>query len=424
MIKLVFIIILLNFLKPVFSQTKLLYYIKDFSIYSYNIDSHKNSLIYKIHKTQLPQYISDVKYRNNTFVWPINNKKNIIILKLKRNEINLNLSSFFNYRITSSVEYVEISSLAIKKQTSIDDLHGKCTNERFIPEKSNTVYFDDLLISPDGSKIVWNVNKNYKIINYTSYKNHQVYLYNIEKKKTEQILDDYYTSEESHIGGTEFIRLIDWQDSNSIYYDTYQTGQLHYYILNLTQYNIINKTKALIGTKYKMTLHINEELQRLIYIDQDECCCANYNTSNNKIFSYDLKTNSTKEIFNEWKYYKNKVKIGTILPRNIIKDYQPRKALLSKNGNVLCFSSWGIIEWGVSLVWFTYILPIDKNIPIKTFKNKIVLDWLNDNVILIASVKKGSFWTIKTYDRIYVYNLTNDSIVELPIKNFYFLGIK
>ncbi|HNW98926.1 MAG TPA: hypothetical protein PKK00_11000 [Bacteroidales bacterium] len=405
--RIIFIIFYFTGIWSIYGQNNKFYFAQDSAILSFNIDSNKSYIEYKIPKIFKPQSISDIKYNNGTFVWPIENKKKLIVYK---NELIKTANS--------NDSEICIIDLPINYTSDYPSIYGSNVNPDTIPKSIN--YFDDFFISPDGNSIIWSSDCNLTYTLDSCKKKFQIYKYDLSKQKTEKIFEEKYKFGGLGYSNFEYRKLIHYSDSGYIYFNTLQQGQLNSKEINLVKYNINNKKKSFVSSKIEKVLLIDDLNKKIIYTNDDQSCCGGLNYTNNLIFDYNYITNKTTEIFNEQETYKNHKSYMPVPIDETIKDYIPEKVNISENNDVVGFSLLGIKDDN-HFVWLTTIKSLSGKIKTTGFENKIIINWIHESDVLLGSLPDNNY-NFKINEHVFIFNLKEKKLRELPLKNVFILG--
>lgn len=382
----------------VHSQNKKLYFVKDSTLYSIDLTNKAISNIYTVPNKYKPKSCSKIKYRNNTFSWPIFSNNKLIILK------------------NDSISEI---SILVQKELDISYNFSNDTTKNYIDK-----YFDDFIISPDGLSVIWNVDYDIKFGPDTCFKKHKIFSYSLNDKIIKTIFEENYIHKGIKTGTWDKRQLVAWPIKSKIYFNTINFGQLNTSQKYLTSYNLSKNKKSSVYSKIERVLFIDKTCGNIYYTNTDETCCAGLNYTNNKIYYYDQISLKSKLIFDEYLTYKNNKCSPPVSENdNKLKDFIPQLCSTSPNGSVVGFSLLGIKNWNASsFSWITWIKSLNNQFQQIQLEEKIIIGWLNNYEVIVAEKKSNNMNDLLLM-KIYIFNLHDKKFVELPIENIIYVGM-
>ncbi|MBI1923653.1 hypothetical protein HYR99_05330 [Candidatus Poribacteria bacterium] len=279
-------------------------------------------------------------------------------------------------------------------------------------------YLDDFLISPDGAKIVWNVNVITAITSKnsgTSLTKHIVYSASIDGQNKRIVHEKSFKVPGFFAESRESIDLKFWskKDLNRIFLCEHDEEQLTASFRGLFALNLLTGQMSTISSDVETILEISNDETKLLETPNDETCCAGTNYTNNTVNIVDIKTGKRREIYNEWKEFNNPPV-----------DAEEEGGLEFMPGNASFSPS---LKWiGISISGDKQIATIrDANTgkPIISVDESHFLGWFTDEKILLG---RGFTEGLDTPNirEMSVYDLKSGDEKPLPPQNFVFIAVK
>ena len=158
---------------------------------------------------------------------------------------------------------------------------------RLVPRIADA-YLSTFLLSPDGSKIAWNVNVISGLSSEdagTSRQQHIIYRADIDGKNRKLVLKQNYDVTGIFADATEDRRLFRWSRTNPewIYFTRFEGKQLGVVHVGLYRCNIQTGSLEVVDDTIEEVLALSEDETLAAYTPNEGSCCGGINQTNNQV---------------------------------------------------------------------------------------------------------------------------------------------
>ncbi|MBI5196180.1 MAG: hypothetical protein HZA10_07650 [Nitrospirae bacterium] len=154
-------------------------------------------------------------------------------------------------------------------------------------------FVNNFLISPDGLRIAWNVNRITNIIeddDGTAFIKHEVYTANIDGKDKRLVFKEQLKVKDVFADNGMERRMVYWSRKikNQLFFSTFNIGQLWSEYKSLFALNIETGLLSEINKDVEVFLNFSLNETLVAYTPNDHTCCAGTNYTNNTVSILDL----------------------------------------------------------------------------------------------------------------------------------------
>lgn len=304
--------------RPV-DETMSLYYRQGRTISRLSLVDLNTTTILSLPNDSVPERRSDLCADSGHVVWALRNAEKPALLR-------------WNGRT--------MSSIPIEPNHSFDldgfSIAGRGDRDEDLGTESKDVFYDDVLLSPDGMKVAWNVNVVTKLTiedSGTARQKHMIYWADIDGTKRKHALDQDYDVTGIIAENNEVRRLLRWSrlDPASVLFTRFQSGQLVDQYMGLYRASLSSGTVRVLDESLDQVLAVSEDEWLVAHTPNDESCCGHVNQTNNRLLIKDLRTGRETIVFDEWAEFANK-SVDDPWTEGHTEEIQPVAADFSPNG--------------------------------------------------------------------------------------------
>ena len=296
---------------------------------------------------------------------------------------------------------------------------------RVVPRIGDT-YLSAFLLSPDGSKIAWNVNAITGLSPEnagTSHQRHIIYRADIDGKNRKLVLEQNYDVTGIFADATEGRRLFRWSRTNPerIYFTRFEGKQLVGVHSGLYRCDIRTGSLEVVDNAIEEVLALSEDETLAAYTPNEGSCCGGINQTNNQVIVKNLKTGKGSVVFDEWEEFANKpLEPGE---EGIGEEIMPVSAFFSPDGKWLAIT---LRRWSSSSSVPSRVMTIARKIKSGGrggyMEGRCALGWLDNRRVLlgechVSNVEKRIFGSISLYD------VEKQMGTLLPVEDIFPLGV-
>ena len=296
---------------------------------------------------------------------------------------------------------------------------------RVVPRIGDT-YLSGFLLSPDGSRIAWNVN----IITGlspeeagTSHQRHLIYRADIDGKNRELVLEQNYDVTGIFADATEDRRLFRWSRNNPewIFFTRFEGKQLGGVHVGLYRCNIRTGAVEVVDDTIEEVLALSEDETLAAYTPNEGSCCGGINQTNNQVIVKNLGTGKGSVVFDEWGEFANKpLEPGE---EGIGEEIMPVSAFFSPEGKRLAIT---VRRWSSSSSIPSRFMAIARKIESGGrggyMEERCALGWLDNRRVLLGEchASNGQKWFFRS---LYFYDVEKQVKTLLPLEEISLLGV-
>ena len=296
---------------------------------------------------------------------------------------------------------------------------------RVVPRIGDT-YLSAFLLSPDGSKIAWNVNVITGLSPEdagTSRQRHLIYRSDIDGKNRKLVLEQNYDVTGIFADATEDRRLLRWSRINPewIYFTRFEGRQLGGVHVGLYRCNIRTGSLEVVDDTIEEVLALSEDETLAAYTPNEGSCCGGINQTNNQVIVKNLKTGKGSVVFDEWGEFANKpLEPGE---EGIGEEIMPVSAFFSPDGKRLAIT---VRRWSSESSVPSRVMTIARKIKSGGrggyMEGRCALGWLDNRRVLlgechVSNVEKRFFGSL------YLYDVEKQMETLLPLEDISPLGV-
>ena len=296
---------------------------------------------------------------------------------------------------------------------------------RVVPRIGDT-YLSAFLLSPEGSKIAWNVNVITGLSPEdagTSRQRHIIYRADIDGKNRKLVLEQNYDVTGIFADATEDRRLFRWSRTNPewIYFTRFEGKQLGVVHSGLYRCNIRTGSLEVVDDTIEEVLALSEDDTLAAYTPNEGSCCGGINQTNNQVIVKNLKTGKGSVVFDEWEEFANKpLEPGE---EGIGEEIMPASAFFSPDGKRLAIT---VRRWSSSSSVPSRVMTIARKIKSGGrggyMEGRCALGWLDNRRVLlgechVSNVEKRFFGSL------YLYDVEKQIETLLPVEDIFPIGV-
>jgi hypothetical protein len=277
---------------------------------------------------------------------------------------------------------------------------------RVVPRIGDT-YLGAFLLSPDGSKIAWNVNIIADLSPEnagTSHQRHLIYRADVDGRNRRLVLEQNYDVTGIFADATEDRRLFRWSrnDPEWIYFTRFEGKQLGGAHVGLYRCNIRTGVLEVVDGTIEEVLALSEDETLGAYTPNEGSCCGGINQTNNQVIVKNLRTGKESVVFDEWGEFANKpLEPGE---EGIGEEIMPVSAFFSPDGKRLAITvrRWSSSD-GVPSRFMAIVRKIGPGGRGGYMEGRCALGWPDNRGVLlgechVSNVEKRSFRSLYLYD--------------------------
>jgi len=287
-------------------------------------------------------------------------------------------------------------------------------------------YLSAFLLSPDGSKIAWNVNVITGLSPEdagTSHQRHLIYRADIDGKNRKLVLEQKYRVKGLFADATEDRRLFRWSRKNPewIYFTRFEGRQLESVHVGLYRCNLRTGSFEVVDDTIEEVLALSEDETLAAYTPNEGSCCGGINQTNNQVIVRNLKTGKGSVVFDEWGEFGNKpLKPGE---EGIGEEIMPVSAFFSPDGKRLAVT---VRRWSSASSVSSRVMTIARKIESGEhggyMEGRCALGWLDNRRVFlgechVSNVEKRFFGSL------YLYDVEKQTETLLPVKEITPIGV-
>lgn len=362
-----------------------LYYASGNKIYKLSFPEKVSSLLYAIPQQAMPKKMSQIKLRLDKMVWVPGDKSFFSFGIDNASKINM-LYTFYSKNL---------NEIKLEKFFTATSSGAADSNTKEISLGFSDVYLNYYLISPDSTKIAWDVNGLIRAVydenGGVSFTLHNVNVSSLNGKNKKTVLKEQISSSGFNADYAESRKLLHWSIVNpeQIFMTTYFESQLYsgtkdLYVLNIKNSDV---TKIINGEMEFLGFSNNERM--IAWTPNDETCCGGSNYTSNSVELTNISTKKSIQIYDEWKEFGNDHSGSDRV--NAEKEYFPIEAIFSPSDDMIAISIGGDSQ-------FTTIRKVNSGNEIVKIDSSRVLGWIDEEHLLLG--------------REYVYDQEHDPVVS------------
>jgi hypothetical protein len=296
---------------------------------------------------------------------------------------------------------------------------------RLVPRIAD-IYLSTFLLSPDGSKIAWNVNVISGLSSEdagTSRQQHIIYRADIDGRNRKLVLKQNYDVTGIFADATEDRRLFRWSRTNPewIYFTRFEGKQLGVVHVGLYRCNIQTGSLEVVDDTIEEVLALSEDETLAAYTPNEGSCCGGINQTNNQVIVRNLKTGEESVIFDEWGEFANKpLEPGE---EGVGEEIMPVTAFFSPDGKRLAIT---VRRWSSSSSVSSRVMTIARKIESGGRggyrEGRCALGWLDDRRVLLGECRASNVEK-RFLGALYLYDVEKQIITLLPVNEIFPLGV-
>jgi hypothetical protein len=288
---------------------------------------------------------------------------------------------------------------------------------------------DGFLVSPDGSRIAWNVNR----VDLSDPEGegitrnlHLVYLRTVRGPgEGRLVLAQEYDVPGFNADHMEWRKLLRWSDRSQdrIFFTRYEAGQLHDSHVGLYELDTRTGMAETVDESVERILDLSPRESLVAHTANDTTCCGGINYTNNWVRIREISTGAETTVFDEWKEFGN-----TVAPSegDEGEDYTPANGFFSPDGSRLAFT---VLKAGFSkdrLVrtpCLSIVCDAEGGTRKAFLAERRVLGWADRERILLGSCRSDGK-DDDIVDRVFLYDIKEGSERELPVRGIVWIGVE
>ncbi|HKQ60525.1 MAG TPA: hypothetical protein VJS92_04520 [Candidatus Polarisedimenticolaceae bacterium] len=318
--------------------------------------------------------------------------------------------------------------LSVEPQSTVDEqaVHYEYGDDgelrRIVPEM-RPVHFDDFVLSPDGSRVAWNVNLVTGLSPESSgiaHRRHRVYVAGLDGKNRELLLDQEYDVDGFMADATEERHLWQWSrtEPDWLYMTRFKGGQLKSEELGLERCNVRTRKLELLDGTIERVLALSPDETGVAYTPNDDSCCGAVNATDNTVIVKARSGGKETVVFDEWKEFGNKtIEAGD---EGVGEEIVPRDARFSPDGALLALTLEHDIDGKTPRLRAT-VRRLDGG-PARFLEDRCVLGW-KDARRLVLGVCRVSSAGARTVGPALLYDVDSGREAALPARDGVVLGL-
>ena len=303
------------------------------------------------------------------------------------------------------------------------DEHGELAG---IASDTEDRYFEDLLLSPDGSRVAWNINVATDLSpadSGTAHVRHVIDWADIEAKGSRRALEQRFDVHGLFADHAESRRLLRWSlvDPAWIFFTRFEAGQLVSKHEGLFRCNLISGVVKTVDASIDQVLGLSDDERWVAHTPDDESCCGGINETNNRVLVKDLRTGKESVVFDEWGEFQNAV----IEPDEgrTGEDYSLVGASFSPDGRRLAITvrRWTTVP-GTPSRLMTTVRDVASGGRSDFREGRCVLGWRDDHRVLLGECRAPES-EVHVSGSVSVLDADDDTETALPLKDVTPLGL-
>jgi len=315
--------------------------------------------------------------------------------------------------------------LPLERHTASDEgsytiRYGKDGEITPLVPRIRDIYLSGFLLSPDGSKVAWNVNVLDGLSPEkagTSHQRHILYRSGIDGKDRNLVLEQVYDVPGIFADATEERRLFRWSltDPGSIYFTRFEGRQLGADHVGLYRCDLRTGTVAVVDDAIEEVLALSEDETLAAYTPNDDSCCGGINQTNNQVLVKNLRTGKRSIVFDEWGEFANKpLDPGD---EGIGEEIMPVEASFSPDGKRLAIT---VFRWSSAKEIPSRIMTIAREVQSGMrggyLERRCAVGWRDNRRLLLEECypSKGGKRPAGT---VYLYDAVEKVETHLPVKD-------
>ena len=281
------------------------------------------------------------------------------------------------------------------------------------------VYYDDFLLSADGTRVIWNVNVVSGVSPeeaVTAQQRHLLHWAEVASGSPQRSLAQDYSVAGYYADHGESRHLIQASkaDPEWVFFARFEEQQLASGFHGLWRLNLRSGAVQAVDASLDRVLAVSEDERWIAHTPNDESCCGGINQTNNRVLARDLRTGREAVVFDEWGEFKNAV----LEPgdEGAGEDYVPVHASFSPDSRRLAVT----LRWWSSAPdtpprILTTVRAVEGRGQEDHEGGKCVLGWDGRQAIL-GECRVSDDGTVRLFGSVFLYDPETKTETALPLK--------
>jgi hypothetical protein len=281
--------------------------------------------------------------------------------------------------------------------------------------------FDQILISPDGRQVAWNVNLITAITaesSGTTHNRHLIVTADLDGANRRLALDERFLVRDAGADHEEHRRIVHWStiDPDRVFYLRVLPGQLTTEFGGVFACDLKAKAARPFAPGVERALEISPDEAQVIDTPADQSCCGGMNYTDNVVTLHDVARGRRTVLLDEWKAFGNTPKEEddtTGAPDGV--DYGPVNAWFSPDGRRVAFT---VAKWDsfadMTPGHIALVAETRTGRPVARIANRFVLGWQDDQRLLLGVPRTDPF-SVMTLDSLFTHDLAGRRETRLAL---------
>lgn len=289
---------------------------------------------------------------------------------------------------------------------------------------------DGFLVSPDGSRIAWNVNRVDLLDSERegiSRNLHLVYLGTVGGQgEGRLVLAQEYDVPGFNADHMEWRRLLRWsgRSPDRIFFTRYEAGQLHDSHVGLYRLDTRTGTTEAVDGSVERILDLSQRETFVAHTANDTTCCGGINYTNNWVRIRAIATGAETTVFDEWREFGN----PTVDPGDggAWEEYTPANGSFSPDGSWLAFTVLKAAsgnDRAVRTSCMSIVCDAEGGARRAFLPERRVLGWADRKKVILGSCRSDGM-DDDLVARLFLYAVDEESERELPVRDIFWIGVE